>query len=104
MGAKIQNTKVHFLALATTRIDKTAAIDAADSDERLPSAISDAIIADNGEFYDDGDLTTRHLQKRAGSPIETAQINKRNKSNIPLGFVLADVHRLQLKIAIFSEF
>ncbi|KAI6182789.1 hypothetical protein M3Y97_00418900 [Aphelenchoides bicaudatus] len=75
---------VQMQPTATTRIDKTAAIDSADPDVRLPDEITDGMIADNGEFYDDekegGDLKNRALFKRAGSPVES-ESSKRNRDD-----------------------
>jgi len=79
---------VQMHATKASHIDKTAAIDAADPDVRLPDELTDGIIADDGEFYDDeregGDLKNRQSYKRvkrAGSPIET-ELSKRNKDEI----------------------
>ncbi|KAI6202824.1 hypothetical protein M3Y94_00484800 [Aphelenchoides besseyi] len=74
---------VQMQQVPSVRMDKTAAIDAANPDERLPTAITDGMIADNGEFYDEekegGDLKNRNSFKRTGSPMETDDA-KRNKS------------------------
>lgn len=62
-----------FPGTCTTRIDKSAALDASDPDERLPAAVTDRIVEDNGEFYDGekegGDLRNGQSYKRAASPI-----------------------------------